>query len=114
MLVAAGGAVAAAAVGLAVAAAAAAVAVAVAPPLGLDDSSSAVAAAATPLIIGTSPDFWNQIPSAGPTYSATLGTKLIFRYSAYHNVTSSVEGSIRQLRLQRSDELAGENKAAAG
>ena len=31
--------------------------------------------------------------SAGPTYSATVGTKLIFRYSVYHNLPPAVVGS---------------------
>ena len=52
----------------------------------LDSSPAAVAAAATTLTIGTEPQFWSQMMSTPATYSAAIGTKLVFRYSAYHNL----------------------------
>ena len=58
-------------------------AVTVSPPL--NSSSSAVAGAATALTIGTAPQFWSPA-TIEATYSATVGTKLVFRYAAHHNV----------------------------
>jgi len=57
-----------------------------------DSSTSALAAATTELVIGTSDtNWWSAIPSAAPpsgsdAYEVNVGTKLVFKYSVDHNV----------------------------
>eukprot|EP00966_Prymnesium_polylepis_P241236 5578864-Prymnesium_polylepis.1 len=59
---------------------------AILPASSLNSTAAAVASAATTLVIGTSNQYWNAIPSSPSSYSIETGTVLSFRYNTGHNV----------------------------
>jgi len=70
-------------------------------------SADAVASAATTLVIGQDPLYWDAIPSDPTEYSVEVGTALEFRFSSYHNVhLSQTEEDFADCDVASSVELA--------
>ena len=64
----------------------------------LDSSASALAAATESYTVGSDPAFWsNSVSFPADMQTVVVGTKLIFHYSDYHDVTVAASAKLEHL-----------------